>query len=206
MIDWIKRLFKTDIRFKTLKHFENLKASTAETFGNEWLSKQHKDLGTIRRSLIDLIESDFIRLSSIGKESPVEWLEREWNSTTTGKKTSDDEDKMSSQRLIRRVGDWSKVADARIYTTVKGLVFIKDYRKSKNDIWNKIFMVLFTAAVTYSITTLLNKTQQSEESGVKKSSQPCIHQDNNESDTEVSVSEQNVELPSKPKQSELIKP
>ena len=118
-----------DLRVNILRHFDNLDNSTSETKANPWLSKQHTDLGTIRRSLIDLIKSDFIRLSSIGDIDPIKWLETKWDTTTHGEQTADGNDKKSSKRLVQKVGQYEKVEDVRMYTTVKGLMFINEYRR-----------------------------------------------------------------------------
>lgn len=129
LLKYIKKF--NDLRFRILEYFEELDNSTSEEIANPWLETQDDDLGTIKRSLIDLIESDFIRLSSLGDKDPIKWLNENWDSTTHGKRTKEHDDKKSSKRLTQDVGIHNKVPDVKMYTTVKGLMFIKEYRRFK---------------------------------------------------------------------------
>jgi hypothetical protein len=155
---------KDDLRIKILNHFRKLNKSTSETRANDWLAKQHSDLGTIRRSLVDLVDSEYIKLSSIGDKNPKEWLETNWDSSTSGARTEDDNDKKSAQRLIRKVGNHEKVKDVRLYTTVKGLTFIAEYNRFKNFHLHKLLYIVIGIVLGFLITFMLERTLNNPES------------------------------------------
>lgn len=148
---------KHDLRIRILNHFKDLDQSTAETRANDWLEKQHDDLGTIRRSLIDLIELDYIRVSSIGDEDPIVWLVKHWDTKTNGPRTKDDDDKKSSKRLVESVGNYSNVEDVKLYTTVKGLTFIAENNRFRNYHVHKLLYIVIGVTVGFLLTYLLDQ-------------------------------------------------
>ncbi|QNR22775.1 hypothetical protein [Croceimicrobium hydrocarbonivorans] len=141
MKKWLHK--RSDLRLQILQHFESLNRSTSETVANKFLHGLHEDLGTIRRALIELIQEDYIRISSIGNQDPVEFLKTHWNSTTySAQRSKSDINKKSSKRLLKAVGEHGKVPDIKLYTTVKGLMFIKEYRRYKyQHHWQLIFIL-----------------------------------------------------------------
>lgn len=126
-----------DIRLKILLHFEGLEGSSKETIANNYLAGLENDLGSIRRTLIELIQEDFIRLSSIQNENPIKWLNRELDTTTHDRANSQKyQNKKSSKRFLKHVGNQSKIPKIRLYVTLKGLLFIKEYKRFKyHYIW-----------------------------------------------------------------------
>ena len=134
---------KKDLRLKILEHFNNLKRSTAETNTNEWLYQQHTDLGTIRRAVIELIETDMLAISEKDKEEALTWIKEVMDSTTRGFEQERRNAKKSSKRLIASVGEFPEIPNLKIYTTLKGILFIQDYKRTKNLNINKlVFMIL----------------------------------------------------------------
>ena len=49
-----------DLRIAILRYFKEQNRSTEEHQSNKWLQKQHDDLGSLRRALIELINDDFL--------------------------------------------------------------------------------------------------------------------------------------------------
>jgi hypothetical protein len=119
-----------DIRIKLLKKLNELNNGTSEFIANEYLSKLHTDLGTIRRLLIELIDFDMIRESNIPKENYKESIIRNINTTKSkGENFADLEFKKSSKRLKGKYGEFDKIPDVRITITIKGLKFLTENEK-----------------------------------------------------------------------------
>ena len=125
---------KNDIRIRLLKELRNLNQGTEEFVANEFLSKLHPDLGTIRRLLIELIDFDLIRESNVPKDNKDSSVIR--NIPTT----KDDSDtlitleyKKSSKRLVSKYGAFEKIKDIRLTITVKGLILLKENEKLDVD-------------------------------------------------------------------------
>lgn len=145
-----------DLRLRILMEFNDLENSTAETVANKWLSDQHSDLGTIRRAVIDLIEFDYLKVSETEKLCAISWLNKEWDSTTyNSPQTKDDEDKKSSLRLIQKVGQYDKVSKVRLYTSVKGIVFIQEHIGFKMRLFHKGLLTLVAATITFIVGYIL---------------------------------------------------
>jgi len=140
---------KTDIRIRILKHYKKLNSSTSETKDNKWLHKLDSDLGTIRRALIELIESDYLAISEKSANEAVEWLKENMNSTTMGPRTPDHDDKKSSKRLIENIGNYNKVPEIRLYTKIKGIVFIQEYSRFKNKHLTQALFLIIAALIGF---------------------------------------------------------
>jgi hypothetical protein len=139
-----------DIRIKILEHFNQMRDDPGEVIANDWLSGQSKDLGIIRRALIELVDSEFISISNYDKDEAIAWLRSKMDTTTTSDpRTESDNNKKSSVRLIKQVGSYFKIEKIRIHTTIKGILFLQDYRKDKRSGMVKAFWILFSALIGF---------------------------------------------------------
>ncbi len=143
-----------DLRIRILEHLVNNGQSTEETILNDFLGKSGEDLGVIRRSLIELIESGYVKISNTENHKAIQELNEQLNSTTQrGTPHQDAEDKKSCKRFLHDVGNHKKIRlKIRAYATVKGINFLIEYHKLHDDAalskWQrKAFWLLFTFAI-----------------------------------------------------------
>lgn len=137
-----------DIRYLILKEYSSNSTSDDGKGGaNKFLAglKTHigtYDLGTVRRALIELIDNDLLAMSNKDKEESIEWLKEE---IVTTRKFSEDYNFLnsdiikSSERLLRDLDnpikpEWSKkIPTIRIYTTINGISFLKEWKRHKKE-------------------------------------------------------------------------
>lgn len=127
----IKLTDSKDIRIKILLYLDNEDFSLEQKPANKFLSElttvdgQH-DLGTIRRSLQDLVSEGYImettnedgiinscHLATVGAK--LNECELKWN-----------KDRSNSKRFIQKVGDIEKIPDMFLGITLKGKSFLTD--------------------------------------------------------------------------------
>lgn len=124
---------ENDLRYKILNEFRE--KSTGETISNDFLETLHYDLGTIKRAIIELIDSDLLSFSNLTKEESIKWLNKNVITTSIYNKEFDslNQNIQSSKRLIKDLENslepntTKKIPPIRLYTTVKGLIFLSDY-------------------------------------------------------------------------------
>ena len=129
-----------DIRIELLENLCNLNKGTTEFIANDFLSKLHPDLGTIKRVLIELIDSDLIQESNICKDDFEKSIIRNID-TTAHDDDPEKFDKKNSKRLIQAIGKCNKIASIRLIITLKGINFLIENEKLKNELvltkWQK---------------------------------------------------------------------
>jgi hypothetical protein len=131
-----------DLRLKVLEHFKSFDRSTEETIANDWLHKQHSDLGAIRRALEELISTGYLSMSGFSKELAVQWLLTNMDTATIGADETNRADKKSSKRLVQVVGSYQQVPKVRLYTTIDGILFVRRYYREKSDRWFQLLHYL----------------------------------------------------------------
>lgn len=147
---------KRDLRLTILKYFSKLNASTSETAANEWLSKQHDDLGTIRRALIELIETDLMAISEMDKFSAVSWLKTNLDTKTVALTADKDKrDKKSSRRLIEKVEAFSEIPKIRLFVTLQGVMFVNEQARMKNAKYYRVLSLVLSIVLPPVISTLV---------------------------------------------------
>lgn len=143
---------ESDIRYKILKRLESKSRSTAEYNSNEFLSELHDDLGTIKRSLVELMREGLIYESNIDdyKKSVSYGI----NTSTSINDNPDFINQVKSpERLNGDVGDHGKkISDIRLIISIKGLRWLEEYEKfglDKKSVRLKVnwFPVTIVAAV-----------------------------------------------------------
>ena len=130
-----------DIRYKVLLRLQKQKNGTDEFKANEFLTTLHDDLGTVRRALIDLVESGYIRESNVDASGVNPQESVIYNIKSRGPK--------ENKKAIRLVEDKS-IGVIRIHITLKGIQFMTEtenehirMRSIKNEWWkNLIFLIL----------------------------------------------------------------
>ena len=142
-------LMKKDIRLQILEHFRKLKRSTEECIANEWLSRLHHDLGTIRRALIELVEQDYLAISGSEKTEALVWLLKVMDSVTSNSLPTERHAKKASIRLIKEVGGYPRVPDIRLHTTLNGIAFIEKYARDRNEVWIRFILLLIGAVLGF---------------------------------------------------------
>lgn len=151
-----------DIRYLILKEYSNNSTSDDGSGGaNKFLATLPThigtyDLGTVRRALIELIENDLLSMSNKDKDKAIDWLK---DNIITTRKFSDGYDFLnaeiikSSERLLRDLDnpidpEWSKkIPIIRVYTTISGVKFLKEWRRFKYEIYVRIGFALFGFAL-----------------------------------------------------------
>jgi hypothetical protein len=122
-----------DIRIALLEKLNSLKNGASEFIANEFLSSLHDDLGTIKRMLIELIDSDLIIESNVTKSDHPKSII--WQIDTTAHDNDPERDnKKSSKRLIRKVGNSEKIQCIRLLISLKGMNFLIENAKLKNEL------------------------------------------------------------------------
>lgn len=146
-----------DLRIKILEHFDGIYHSPSEIHANDWLASQHKDLGTIRRALLELIEQDFLSISGKSKDESFTWVKEKLDTKTTGSQTESDKDKKNSKRLIEAVGDHEQIEKIRIQTNLPGVIFLNEIRRNKRTIFYQILLVILGVVLKF-LFDLIQKT------------------------------------------------
>jgi hypothetical protein len=132
-----------DLRIRILRYHKVRNTSTEEHSSNDWLEKQNKDLGAIRRALLELINDDYLIISNASKESSLKKVTEKFDTKNHSNPLSD-EDKLKklSKRLITDVGVNKKIPEYKFITTVKGIKFLIEFDKLNIDStmakWQKI--------------------------------------------------------------------
>lgn len=136
----------SDIRFKILAHLNKFGQSTEEINCNAFLETLHSDLGTIRRTLIELIEKGYINESNVNWERERETLSAIYKINTRGDHTRKD-----SKRLLKP----NDIEAIRLYLTLDGKKFLIESENLKhyswtirNDWWMKIIYIIIGAVLT----------------------------------------------------------
>jgi len=123
---------ESDIRYQTLIRLKNEDKSTGEFIANTFLVALHSDLGTVRRALIELLDEGLIR------ESNVYNIE---DSVIRNINSRGGEECKRSRRFVEDQGEYKKIKPVRIYITMKGLMYLKEYNQFKYesymDKWKK---------------------------------------------------------------------
>jgi hypothetical protein len=121
-----------DERMQILQGIENdMKASTAEFIANQMLfdiaDQGKKDLGTIRRALLDLIAQDLILVShrEDSKSHALEYVKKELSTSNEGFKNLPDNVRQSHKRLIDSPG---KIEPIRLVLSFKGKDYLEERR------------------------------------------------------------------------------
>jgi hypothetical protein len=144
-----------DIRIELLENLRNLNKGTTEFIANDFLSKLNSDLGTIKRLLIELIESDLIQESNVYENDLGKSVIRNID-TTAHDEDPEKNDKKNSKRLIQAIGKCNKISSIRIMITLKGINFLIENEKLKNELvltkWQKygfwpIAIIAFTGLI-----------------------------------------------------------
>jgi len=138
-----------DIRFKILDHLDKNGRSTEEIVCNEFLASLHYDLGTIKRTLIELIEKGYIN------ESNVNWeRDRETASVIFAINTKGDKTRKDTKRLL----DINDIKAIRLYLTLDGKKFLIESSNLKrttwmlkNEWWLRFAILIFGAILTLAI-------------------------------------------------------
>lgn len=162
---------KEDLRIAILRYFKEQNHSTEEHPSNEWLQKQHADLGTIRRAIIELIDEGFLIISNTGKSEARSTVLDEYDSATYNTSlTDEDKLKKSSKRLIMDLPPFGRIKEHKFITTVKGIRFLIDFDKLKADsslakwqrftFWPLLIFSAFMAAINFH--DRLNKSESSQ--------------------------------------------
>ena len=132
---------KKDIRIRLLEKLKKNNKGTEEFVANDFLNELHNDLGTLKRSLIELVDFDLIRESNVEKDDGKKSVIRNIDTDTADLSKSDIDNKKSSLRLLNNVGAFSKIKPIRLTITVKGLQFLVENEKLGVDLtlskWQK---------------------------------------------------------------------
>lgn len=128
---------KENIRLTILKKLEEESGKAPTEFiANEFLHQLHDDIGTIKRTLIDLVENGLILWSNNDKQSSIDTITKVLNTTCYGNSQKDKENSKNTLRFIDSLGNQEKIKTIRLHITIKGLKFLYDYeqRKVNNEI------------------------------------------------------------------------
>lgn len=143
-----------DIRYKVLLRLQKQKNGTDEFKANEFLATLHDDLGTVRRALIDLVESGYIRESNVDASGVNPQESVIYNIKSRGPKEN---------KKARRLAEDKSIGVIRIHITLKGIQFMTEtenehfrMRSIKNEWWKNLIF-LFVGAI---ITILVNWINQ----------------------------------------------
>ncbi|MEQ9117471.1 hypothetical protein [Fulvivirga sp.] len=141
---------------------------TSEFIANDFLFHECSDLGTIRRSLIDLHEQGLIGISNTNQHEVVRWLtinldtatDKQKAASTFGKEFGEEwvEAKKSSKRLVQKLAPHSKIEPLRLFITIKGVKFLGEFDNIKRtNYWirNQWWIAPITAVAIAVISSLL---------------------------------------------------
>jgi len=140
---WISFILmkRIDPRIKLLEKICDLNKGSSEFIANKFLSTLDSDLGSIRRLLIELIDNDYILESNNSKGDHKNSIVRNIETIT-----SDEQlrlSKKSSRRLVHQVGPFEKIPSIRLIITLKGINFLIENKKLKNELilsyWQKFW-------------------------------------------------------------------
>jgi|GEM_PF-6383979 len=138
---------KFDIRFKILNHLARKGSSTEEVQCSDFLACLHPDLGTIRRTLKELIVKGYIN------ESNIDWAKEREQSTIWKIETIGSPQKKESSRLLDR----QDIKEIKLYLTLDGKKFLIEAanlkhttRKIRNEWWMKFAILIIGGALTLS--------------------------------------------------------
>lgn len=126
-----------DKRITLLKRLVTEGKTTAEFKANPYLRElfNDTDLGSLRRTLEDLVDAQFIGLSSINDSSPKTWLQSHLDTTSErNKEPKYNASKKSIDRLVKDLGNVTahkQVKLIRLFITVQGIKFLLDYENSE---------------------------------------------------------------------------
>lgn len=162
----------SDIRLKILDHLNKSGRSTEEINCNNFLVTLHNDLGTIKRTLIELIEKGYI------KESNVDWdRERETSSVIFKIKTIGNLTRKDSKRLLNP----EDIKAIRLYLTLEGKKFLIESENLKhyswtirNDWWLKIVYLIIGSILTFTVYLIRDFQTKTEKNTVESNSQNTV--------------------------------
>jgi hypothetical protein len=144
-----------DLRFKVLEYLQENGSSTEEVQCNEFLSKLHIDLATIRRTIKELIEKGYIN------ESNIDWEKDRDKSIIFNLKTNGATGQEDNR--IERLLDSNDIGTIRLYLTLDGKRFLiesENLRRTtwmiRNDIPMKLSFAIF-GAVLGIVSTLVTQ-------------------------------------------------
>lgn len=147
------RMDDTDIRYIILKKLRKENAGTAEFSANQFLASLHRDLGTIRRALTDLIKDGYIWESNIDWDNDRDESEVSRISTINSVGPPAQKD---SKRLL------TEIKPIRIYITLKGMRFlIESYNlrrttwNLRNEWWIRILFLVIGAVIAFASAMLM---------------------------------------------------
>jgi hypothetical protein len=135
-----------DLRFKVLEYLQENGSSTEEVQCNEFLSKLHGDLATIRRTIKELIEKGYIN------ESNIDWdKDRDksiiFNLNTTGATGQEN-------NRVERLLNPKEIGTIRLYLTLDGKKFLVESENLRRTTWMirndnkiKVLFAIFGAAL-----------------------------------------------------------
>ena len=136
-----------DIRIKILERLEREEQSTAEFMANEFLATLHPDLGTVKRSVLDLIEDGYIKQSFPSDISAINTVERK-----------------GSDRFL----DKNDIPPVRLFITLKGQQFLiesKNLKRTtwmiKHDWWVKIVYLIAGSLIAVAINKFATNAKES---------------------------------------------
>lgn len=116
----------SDIRYKILEYLNQNGNSTEEVRCSIFLAHLHNDLGTIKRTLIELINKGYIN------ESNVDWVnEKETKSEIFKINTRGNIERKDSKRLL----DSKDIKEIRLYLTLDGKRFLIESENLKHTTW-----------------------------------------------------------------------
>lgn len=188
-----------DLRIRILRYYKERNTSTEEHSSNAWLEKQNKDLGTIRRALLELINDDYLIISNASKEISIQKVTEKFETKNLSKPLSDDDIlKKSSERLIKDVGDNKKIPEYKFITTVKGIKFLIEFDKLNNDStmakWQKIaFWPLLIISSTLAIFQVISFCSENRQKNTENMKMEIQKNDNN-----IESNEKTIELKNTP--------
>lgn len=125
-----------DMRIVILLHLEEKDYALEQKISNEFLSKLTTrdgipDLGTIRRSLEDLLEEGFIMETHESKVIGSHHLFTSKKQYTETPENYDSKEFSNPQRFISKVGNAPKIINIYLGITLKGKMFLTDRRNSE---------------------------------------------------------------------------
>lgn len=120
------------------KLIEDKSGGSQEVYMNPFLQACHADLGTIRRTIVDLIQLNLIGFSNYDNEDAIKLLMDELDSNKRRSHNiaeQEQKDAKNSLRLLKSVGDQSRTPPIPLHIRVNGIRFLLDYDSNiKNSI------------------------------------------------------------------------
>ena len=142
---------KQDMRFKILEYLHKNGSSTEEVQLSDFLWTIHRDLGTIKRTLIELIAKGYINVSNVNWET-----EKESKSVIF--KINADGSTGELNNRPERLQDRNDIKEIRLYLTLDGKRFLIEAENLRRTTWMikhdfkiKLLLVFLAACFTLGI-------------------------------------------------------